>query len=72
MRWWRRLRRDPVTWGGATLLAGILFAAAFADALAPSGPLDGGLDDRLQPPSRAHLFGTDHQGRDVPFVWRSM
>ncbi len=60
-----RLRRDPVAWGGAALLAILVVAALGADWIAPAGPLDGDLDRRLERPSGAHWFGTDHQGRDV-------
>jgi len=39
-------------------------AAVFAPILAPYGPLEGGLAQRLEPPSPAHVMGTDSQGRD--------
>lgn len=44
----------------------ILFiaAAVLAPVIAPYGPLEGQLVDRLQPPSPEHLMGTDLQGRD--------
>ena len=47
------------------MLLGIVLGAVFAGAIVPAGPLDGDLHHRLQPPSGAHPFGTDHQGRDV-------
>lgn len=61
----RKLRRDPMAWAGGVLLALVVLGAVFADALVPQGPLDGSLEDRLTPPSAAHPFGTDTQGRDV-------
>jgi len=63
-RSWRRLGRDPTAWFGGGLLVALVLLALLADAVAP-GPLDGGLEDRLLAPSVRHLFGTDHQGRDV-------
>ena len=41
-----------------------MLAAVFAPVIAPYGPLQGHLSDRLQEPSRQHLMGTDLQGRD--------
>jgi peptide/nickel transport system permease protein len=38
--------------------------ALFAPLIAPYGPFEGSLADRLQPPSSVHLMGTDLQGRD--------
>ena len=40
-------------------------AALFAPMLSPYDPLAQNLDERLQPPSRAHLLGTDDFGRDI-------
>ena len=39
-------------------------AAIFAPFLAPFGPNEGKLSDRLETPSREHIMGTDLQGRD--------
>ena len=39
-------------------------AALFAPLIAPYGPLEGTLANRLQPPSPEHIMGTDLQGRD--------
>ena len=53
------------------ILAGVVFVAIFANALAPYDPEVGTLGDRFRPPvwqtggSDAHLLGTDHLGRDV-------
>lgn len=68
----------PVRPGGARVtlrnaglvLACIVIALAVLSALAPDliapyGPLDSAPANRLQPPSPAHLFGTDALGRDV-------
>lgn len=47
-------------------LLGLVVLAAFApQLLAPGDPLVGVTAERLQPPSAAHWFGTDHLGRDL-------
>jgi peptide/nickel transport system permease protein len=40
-------------------------AALLAPMIAPYGPYEGTLANRLQPPSPEHLLGTDLQGRDL-------
>lgn len=47
------------------ILAFLIFIAVFADFLAPYEYTDKDLQDRLQPPSPEHLFGTDQLGRDI-------
>jgi len=53
------------------ILGFIAFVAIFADFLAPHDPQVGNLTERFLPPfwlqkgSLAHIFGTDHLGRDV-------
>jgi len=42
-----------------------VIAAVFAPFLAPYGPLEGNLADRLQPPSQAHIMGTDERARSA-------
>lgn len=60
----RKLRRDPVVWGGGALLAAILAGALLAGWIAPR-PQEGDLTLRLRAPGAGHWFGTDEQGRDV-------
>jgi ABC-type dipeptide/oligopeptide/nickel transport system permease subunit len=60
-----RIARDPMAWLGGGLLLVVVLLAALADVVAPAGPLEGSLDERLLGPSVQHPFGTDHQGRDV-------
>jgi len=50
---------------GALLVALVLFAAIFGNLVAPHGPNDINLLERLKPPSGVHLFGTDDLGRDL-------
>ncbi len=59
------LGRNPVAVGAGALLGVVILAAVFGEALAPSGANEVNIADRLQPPSGAHLFGTDELGRDV-------
>lgn len=59
------LRRNPLGAVGFLLLAAMVLVAIFADQIAPYDPLLLKVDERLQPPSLAHPFGTDTMGRDI-------
>jgi peptide/nickel transport system permease protein len=66
---WRRFRRvflqrKLVVFGLVVLLL-LVFAATFAEWLAPHDPYRGDLADSLSQPSRQYLLGTDIQGRDT-------
>lgn len=50
---------------GLVLVLGIVLASIFAPLIAPYHPTELNRSERLQPPSRTHLFGTDAAGRDV-------
>lgn len=59
------LAENPVT---AIAFAGfglIILLALFGPSIAPYDPLASDTASALQPPSRAHWFGTDHLGRDI-------
>jgi peptide/nickel transport system permease protein len=60
----RRLLRNKPALVGLLFIALFVVAAVFAPILAPYGPLEGGLAQRLDPPSAVHVMGTDSQGRD--------
>ena len=60
----RRLLRDGPALVGLGLIAVFLVSAIAAPWLTPYDPYRGVLADRLQPPTLAHLMGTDLQGRD--------
>jgi peptide/nickel transport system permease protein len=60
----RRLLRNGPALAGLFFISLFVAAAILAPVLAPYGPLEGELSGRLQPPSAAHLMGTDLQGRD--------
>src|SRR6266536_886053 len=62
---WRRLVRNELTVAGAVILALVVVAALFAPYLSPDDPLVMNPTQLLQPPSAAHLMGTDELGRDV-------
>ncbi|MDI3269539.1 MAG: ABC transporter permease [Bacillota bacterium] len=61
----RRLLRHRGAVVGLVIIGIFVFTAIFAPLLAPYGPLEGQLADRLQPPSAQHLLGTDYAGRDL-------
>ena len=60
----RRFSRDPGAVIGLVTVLLLLLLAALAPLVA-GDPLVQNLSDRLLPPSRAHLFGTDQLGRDI-------
>ncbi len=60
----RRLLRNGPALTGLFFISLFVAAAVLAPVIAPYGPLEGELSGRLQPPSAAHLMGTDLQGRD--------
>lgn len=61
----RMARRHPAAAAGVVVLLISLTAIALAGQVAPYGPLTQDLAHRLEPPSGAHLMGTDSLGRDV-------
>jgi peptide/nickel transport system permease protein len=63
----RYFKRDIRAKVGLTIVLVIVFAAIFADFIAPYDPIRGSEDpnDRYLGPSREHLMGTDYDGRDI-------
>ncbi len=62
----KRLRRDPVTIGAASIVAIILLAALFADLLPLADPHKGSIINRLKPiGTENYLLGADELGRDM-------
>lgn len=59
------LRKNPLSILGILLVAGFTVAAVLAPWIAPQDPKAIDLMNRLQPPSWAHLAGTDSAGRDI-------
>jgi peptide/nickel transport system permease protein len=62
---WQFMRRNPLGAAGAIVVLVMIFAAAFADAIAPYDPVVNAFDRLSQPPSLENWFGTDQFGRDV-------
>jgi peptide/nickel transport system permease protein len=62
---WKFIRQKPLgALGGFLVLVTVVFAA-FAPQIAPYDYNDQQLTRRFRDPSRAHLLGTDHLGRDI-------
>jgi peptide/nickel transport system permease protein len=61
MRMWRR---SPSLVAGLAIIAAVIAAALFAPLLAPYNPIKQNYAAAAQPPSAAHLLGTDKFGRD--------
>lgn len=64
-RAWQRLVRRPVAMASLAFLALVILVALLGEMIAPYGINEINIADRLQPPSGAHVFGTDELGRDV-------
>ena len=63
---WRAFARNRLALVGLAIIAGLVLVALAAPWLAPYSPTQGDLANaRLLPPSAAHWFGTDDQGRDI-------
>lgn len=63
---WRTFARNRLALLGLAIVLALVAVAALAPWLEPFSPFDGDLrTTRLLPPSAAHWFGTDDQGRDI-------
>ncbi|MDG7007749.1 MAG: ABC transporter permease [Nitrososphaerota archaeon] len=67
-RYWYKFRRNKLSIVGLAAIVGVILVATFAPWLSPD-PKSAGLYVNFaaagQPPSAAHLFGTDEIGRDI-------
>jgi len=61
---WRRFRHNRLAVGGLVLVVAMVLTATLAPWIAPYSPYAQFSEIGLQPPSRAHLLGTDTIGRD--------
>jgi peptide/nickel transport system permease protein len=61
----RQLRRHPEVIVGLVVVVVWLLLALLAPWLAPFGPLEQDVLNRLQPPGEVHRLGTDELGRDI-------
>jgi peptide/nickel transport system permease protein len=57
--------RRPLGALGAVIVLAFLLTVVFADLLAPYGYAEQSIPDMFEGPSRDHLLGTDHLGRDL-------
>lgn len=62
---WRRLRQNKMAMFGLFIILLLIFAAIFADFIAPHGFDDQNLKDKLTPPGSKYLLGADNFGRDI-------
>jgi peptide/nickel transport system permease protein len=70
---WLRFRRNPIAMTGFLIIAALVLMAVFAPLVTSTNGLEPQLQDRLQPASAEHWFGTDGLGRDLydRIVWGS-
>ena len=70
---WLTFRRNPIAMTGFLIIAALVLMAIFAPLVTSTNGLEPQLQDRLQPASAAHWFGTDGLGRDIydRIVWGS-
>lgn len=61
----RLLLRRKLVLLSLSVITGLVLMAAFAPWLAPRDPNEVDLERKLSRPSRSHLLGTDHLGRDT-------
>lgn len=61
----KAFNQNKLSWVGIILFVSICLLAAFAPVIAPYGPIDQSILNRMKPPSAEYLFGTDTFGRDL-------
>lgn len=62
---WRRYRRNKLAMFGLVLVAVLVLVAICESFITPYDPFEQNLLNTLQPPTPAHIFGTDALGRDM-------
>lgn len=62
---WLMFSRNRLALLGLGIVLGLVVVAVLAPLLAPDSPVLPNLQNRLQPPSVSHWFGTDELGRDI-------
>ena len=70
---WLLFRANPIAMTGLIIIVALVLMAIFAPFLTATNGLEPVLEDRLQPASWEHWFGTDQLGRDIydRIVWGS-
>lgn len=61
----RRLLRNKTAMAGLIVMVVIILLCAFANVICPEGYDSQNIMDRLQPPSKEYIFGTDNLGRSM-------
>ncbi|MFO8059229.1 MAG: ABC transporter permease [Bacillota bacterium] len=64
-RFWRRLVKNRLGLVGLIVVIVVIMMAILAPLLTPYTPREQDLLRRLEPPSRDHIMGIDHAGRDM-------
>jgi peptide/nickel transport system permease protein len=62
---WQSIRRQRLAMTGAVLVTFFAIIALVGPSIAPYGPTEQFIADRLQPPGGKYLLGTDEFGRDI-------
>lgn len=62
---WRRYRRNKLAMFGLVLVGALVLVAICESFITPYDPFEQNLLNTLQPPTPAHIFGTDALGRDM-------
>jgi peptide/nickel transport system permease protein len=62
---WYRLKKNPLSLIGGSILILLILSAIFAPLLSSYNAIDVNMSGRLLPPSASHWFGTDEVGRDI-------
>ncbi len=70
---WLVFRRNPIAMTGFLIILSLVLMAIFAPWITSTNGLEPQLENRLQPASAEHWFGTDGLGRDIRdrIVWGS-
>lgn len=61
MKWWQKLKRNPLAWFGASLLLIFYMAALAADFVAPYDPYESQPNGSLLPPTQIYWINKDGQ-----------
>lgn len=62
---WKRLRRSPLFWLSAVIIAVLALMVAFPGLFTSADPNAAALENQFAPPSEGHPFGYNFQGADI-------